>query len=257
VGGVRDAVARVEEGAAGVMGTNAVRTGLKSTIGPRLTVLSRCVLRGLPIPHWGNLRRVSPLSSNFGFERGTPVDRFYLHRFLEANRAHITGRVLEIQVSSYTRTYGHDVEMSHTVDINPAFAATYTCDLANAPQIPSSYYDCFLLPNTLQHVQDPAAVLRTALRVVKPGGSILASAPVLLPLIPDGDDYWRFSPAGWRMLLAREWAGCEIAVEGHGNCLSASAAMYGIALEELRDDELTVHDPRYPVLVTIACRKTS
>jgi SAM-dependent methyltransferase len=215
------------------------------------------MLRGLPIPRWGNLRRVSPLSPNFGFERGTPVDRFYLHRFLEANRAGITGRVLEVQVPSYTRVYGHDVEISHTVDINPRFATTYICDLAEAPQIPDDYYDCSLLPNTLQHVQDPAAVLRTVRRVVKPGGILLASAPVLLPLIPDGDDYWRFSPAGLRRLLAREWAGCDVAIEGHGNCLSASAAMYGIALEELADDELSVHDPRYPVLVTMACRKTS
>jgi hypothetical protein len=235
----------------------AARAGFKRVLGPHLTVLSRCVLRGLPIPRWGNLRRVSPLSPNFGFERGTPVDRFYLHRFLETNRARVTGRVLEVQVPSYTRTYGHDVEVSHTVDINPTFAATYTCDLADAPQIPSDYYDCFLLPNTLQHTQDPAGVLRTARRVVKAGGIILASAPMLLPLIPDGDDYWRFSPAGWRRMLAREWAGCDVAVEGHGNCLSASAAMYGIALEELTDDELKIHDPRYPVLVTMACRKTS
>jgi hypothetical protein len=255
---VDDILARVEEGsAAGVMGTSAVRTGLKSAIGPRLTVLSRCMLRGLSVPSWGNLRRVSPLSPNFGFERGTPVDRFYLHRFLEANRAGITGRVLEVQVPSYTRTYGHDVEASHTVDIDPRFAATYTCDLAHAPQIPSDYYDCFILPNTLQHVRSPEAVLRTALRVVKRGGSVLASAPMLLPLIPDGDDYWRLSPAGWRTMLMREWAGCDVVVEGHGNCLSAAAAMYGLALEELRDDELSVHDPRYPVLITMQCRKTS
>jgi hypothetical protein len=31
--------------------------------------------------------------------------------------------------------------------------------------------------------------------------------------------------------------------------------MYGLALEELRAGELDVFDPRYPVLVTIRCRK--
>src|SRR5215831_20948083 len=163
------------------MKTDAVRASLKAAIGPRLTVLSRCVLRGLPIPHWGNLRRVSPLSPNFGFERGTPVDRFYLHRFLEVNRAAITGRVLEVQVPSYTLAYGHDVEISDTVDINPRFATTYTCDLAEAPQIPDDYYDCFLLPNTLQHVETLRPALQTMLRVTKPGGTILASAAGFLP----------------------------------------------------------------------------
>src|SRR5579872_1825383 len=99
-------------------GVSAVRAGIKRALGPRLTVLSRCVFRGLPIPQWGNLRRTTPFSGNFGFDRGTPVDRYYLHRFLESNRARITGRVLEVQVSSYTHTYGRAVEMSHTVDID-------------------------------------------------------------------------------------------------------------------------------------------
>ena len=225
-------------------------------MGPHATVLARCLLRGLPIPRWGNLRRVEPFSANFGFERGTPVDRFYLHRFLDANRSLITGRVLEVQVPSYTRTYGQGVETSHTVDINPEFRATYTCDLAEAPQIPSDSYDCLLAPNTLQHVADLPGVLRTMLRVVKPGGVVLASAPTLLPLIPDGDDYWHLSPAGWRRTLAREWAGCDVAVDGHGTCLTAIAAMHGLALEELTDEELRANDPRYPVLVTIKCRKS-
>ena len=232
-----------------------VGSAAKAVLGPRLTVLARCVLRGLPIPRWGNLRRVEPFSRVFGFDRGTPVDRFYMHHFLEGNRPVITGRVLEVQVSSYTRTYGQAVETAHTVDINPEWHATFTCDLADAAQIPSDTYDCFLASNTLQHVEDLPAVLRTMLRVVKPGGYVLASAPTLLPLIPDGDDMWRLSPEGWRRMLAREWPGCEIAVEGHGNCLAAIAAMLGLALEELSDDELSPNDPRYPVLVTIKARK--
>ena len=228
---------------------------VKALAGPRLTTLARCVLRGLPIPRWGNLRRVEPFSAVFGFDRGTPVDRFYLHRFLDANRALVTGRVLEVQVPSYTRTYGHDVEVAHTVDINAAFRPTYVCDLADAAAIPADSYDCLLAPNTLQYVADLPAALGTMLRVVKPGGAILASAPTLLPLIPDGEELWHFSPDGWRRTLAREWAGCDVVVEGHGNCLSAIAAMHGLALEELTDEELSANDPRFPVLVTIRCRK--
>jgi len=228
---------------------------MKSAIGPYATVLARCLLRGLPIPRWGNLRRVEPFSANFGFERGTPVDRFYLHKFLDANRSAITGRVLEVQMPSYTARYGQDVTISHTVDINPKFRATYTCDLADAREIPNDSYDCLLAPQTLQHVGDLNAVLRTMLRVVKPGGVVLASASALLPLIADGEDCWHLSPAGWRRTLAREWAGADVSVEGHGNCLSAIAAMHGLALEELTEDELSAHDARYPVLVTIRCRK--
>ncbi len=231
------------------------RDAIKAVAGPRLTVRARCVLRGLPIPRWGNLRRVEPFSRQFGFDRGTPVDRFYLHRFLDANRASISGRVLEVQVASYTKTYGRGVETIHTVDISPQFTPTYLCDLADASRIPSESYDCFLLPNTLQHVRDLPAVLQTTLRVVKPGGVVLASVAMLLPLIPDGDDFWHFSPVGWRQTLERAWPGCDLVVEGHGNCLASVAAMYGLALEELDEDELLANDPRYPVLVTIRCRK--
>jgi len=228
---------------------------LKAIAGPRLTVVGRCLLRGLPVPRWGNLRRVKPFSQNYGFDRGTPIDRYYLDAFLRANQSRITGRVLEVQLPSYTRRFGRGVEESHSVDINPQFGATYTCDLAEASQIPSDFYDCFLLPNTLQHVEAIRPTLRTVLRVTKPGGTLLASAAGFLPLIPDGDDFWRLSAQGWRRLLADEWPDCDVAVESHGNCLAAIAAMHGLAQEELSADELDVHDPRYPVLITIRCRK--
>jgi SAM-dependent methyltransferase len=228
---------------------------LKALAGPRLTVVGRCLLRRLPVPRWGNLRRVTPFSASYGFERGTPLDRYYLHAFLDAHRSFITGRVLEVQVPAYTKRFGHDILESHSVDINPAFDATYTCDLADAPQIPSDYYDCFLLPNTFQHVEQLRPALRTMLRVTKPGGTLLASAAGFVPLIPDGGDFWRLSAQGWRRILADEWPDCEIDVEPHGNCLSAIAAMHGLAHEELSDAELDVADPRYPVLVTIRCRK--
>jgi len=235
---------------------NATAAGiLKTLAGPRMTVVGRCLLRGLPLPRWGNLRRVEPFSSRYGFERGTPVDRFYLHEFLDQHRALITGRVLEVQVPSYTRRFGQGVQVSHTVDIVPQFSPTYLCDLADAPQIPSDSYDCVLAPNTLQHVKSLEPALRTMLRVVKPGGTLLASTCLLLPLLPDGDDYWRLSPQGWRELLAAHWPGCDVDVAGHGNCLVAIAAMHGLALEELDEDELRAHDPRFPVLVTIRCRK--
>ncbi|HET7875189.1 MAG TPA: methyltransferase domain-containing protein [Methylomirabilota bacterium] len=233
-----------------------MRTELKLLLGPRWTTRLRCLIRGKDLPRWGNLRRLQPFSTQFGFDRGTPVDRHYLHRFLEAHRDRIRGEVLEIQTAGYTRRYGSALRRTDTVDIDPQFQPTYLCDLGrSASVIPSDTYDCFLMPNTLQHLRDVEASLRNALRVVKPGGVILASAAGLIPLIPDGPDYWRLSADGWRELLGRVWPGCEVTVDSHGNCLAAVAAMLGLALEELTAAELDVHDPRYPVLITVACLK--
>ena len=212
--------------------------------------------RGKPLPRWGNLRRTQPFSAYFGFERGTPVDRYYLHKFLDQHRAEITGAVLEIQSFGYTSRYGHNVYRLDSVDINPKCHPTYLCDLADSgTTIPNARYDCFLLPNTIQHFRRLDLCLHHALRVVRPGGVILASVAGLIPLIPDGPEYWRFSAEGLRELTQRVWPNAEVVVQSYGNCLAAVAAMMGLALEELSAEELEVNDPRYPVLVTVFCRK--
>ncbi len=234
------------------------RQRLKNLIGPVWTTRLRCLTRGYPIPRWGNLRRTRPFSETFGFERGTPVDRYYLHRFLERRAACIHGDVLEIQLPAYSRRYGHDLKCVHGVDINAQVRPDYVCDLAHCGNvIPDEAYDCFLLPNTLHHLKDLDACLRHAMRVIRPGGVILASAAGLVPLIPDTpeDDYWRLSRAGWSALLERLWPQCEIRVQSHGNCLAATAAILGLAAEELSPKELDVPDPRYPVLVTVFARR--
>jgi SAM-dependent methyltransferase len=199
---------------------------------------------------------VKPFSRNFGFDRGTPVDRYYLHRFLETHRRFIQGDVLEIQSTGYTRRYGQHVEQADSIDIDPAFCPSFVCDLADSGDvIAGDRYDCFLLPNTLQHLRELEDCLRHALRVVKPGGVILASAAGLIPLIPDGPEYWRLTAAGWSERLRRVWTDCDVRVESHGNCLAAVAAMLGLSLEELTPSELDISDPRYPVLITVFCQK--
>jgi len=230
-------------------------TRARRLAGPGITAKVRCLMRGYGLPRWGNLRRTTPFSSSYGFERGTPVDRYYLHGFLSAHRDRITGAVLEVQTASYTERYGHDLTRSDTFDIVPQFEPTYVCDFAHCGDvIPDRAYDCLLLPNTLPHFRELDLALAQARRVVRPGGTILASAAGLLPLTGDVADYWRLSPDGWRERLAGAWPGAAIEIAGHGNCLSAVAAQLGLALEELTQAELDVQDPRYPVLTTIACR---
>lgn len=226
---------------------------IKSLLGPRWTTWARTVTRGLERPSWGNLRRVTPLSAAYGFDRGTPIDRHYVDRFFSAQRHLIAGRALEIQTRDHIRRYGSGVTDADTLDISPSFQPTYCCDLAKADIVPTGRYDCFLLPNTLCFLRDLDGALREARRIVRPGGAILATVPVFVPLTPDVEDYWHASADGWRVIAERVWDGCDTSVETHGNCLAAAAAMYGIAVEELTEEELDVTDPRYPVLVTIRC----
>lgn len=217
---------------------------------------ARALREGQPLPRWGNLRRTTPFSDRYGFDRGTPIDRYYLAQFLRRHAPLITGDVLEIQVPAYTERYGVNVRTSHTLDIDPQFAPTFVCDLAeSAAVVPDASYDCFLLPNTLQHLRSLEAALAQALRIVRPGGVVLASAAALERLNSAHDDYWRLSPLAWQIVADRAWPGCEVEVRGHGNCLAVVAAALGLAVEELTPAELDVADDRFPVLTTVFCRK--
>jgi SAM-dependent methyltransferase len=227
----------------------------KRLIGPRATVRLRSLIRGYERPRWGNLRRTVPFSATYGFERGTPIDRYYLHAFLAQQHHLITGDVLEVQTDAYTQRFGRGVRRADTFDIVPSPDVTYVCDFSHCEgSIPNRAYDCLLLPNTLPHFRELEPALSNAIRVVRPGGAIVASAAGLLPLTGDVPEYWRLSPDGWRERLSAAWPGATLEISGHGNCLTVVAAQLGLALEELTPAELDAHDPRYPVLTTIVCR---
>jgi hypothetical protein len=77
------------------------------------------VKRNLPgrRPRWGNLRRAKPFSDCYGWDRGQPVDRMYIERFLERMSYRIRADVLEVRSPDYTRRFGAADHRSHIVDI--------------------------------------------------------------------------------------------------------------------------------------------
>ena len=54
----------------------------------------------------GDLGRSYPISRDFGFDRGMPIDRYYIERFLARHAVEIVGRVLEVGGDEYTRRFG-------------------------------------------------------------------------------------------------------------------------------------------------------
>ena len=57
----------------------------------------RAIIMPVIRPRWRYflvpVRRVMPISKKHGFDRGTPIDRYYTESFLEAHQADIQGRV--------------------------------------------------------------------------------------------------------------------------------------------------------------------
>jgi len=66
----------------------------------------------------GDLERTTPIELHLGRTRGGAIDRIYIEAFLEAHRADIRGRVLEVLDPGYTLRFGSAVE-----DVNVEGAA--------------------------------------------------------------------------------------------------------------------------------------
>ena len=186
---------------------------------------------------FGDFRRVQPLSRAFGFERGLPVDRFYIERFLSEHAADIRGRVLEIGDNQYTLQFGGErVVQSDIINLtatNPA--TTIIADLTDAGQIPSGTFDCFIFTQTLQFIYEIRAAMKTIHRILKPGGVLLASFPVISQICRYDMDRWgdyrRFTSASVERLLSEFFPPHRVQVSAAGNVLTALCLMHGLAAE--------------------------
>jgi hypothetical protein len=201
----------------------------------------------------GTMRRTTPLSAHWGFERGTPVDRFYIERFLEQNRRDIRGRVLELMDPRYATRFGAEVTQVDVLDIDPTNPrATITADLEDPASLPPGAFDCFILTQTLQFVYDVGAALAAAHAALRIGGVLLATLPSVSKIDRsagvDGD-YWRFTAASASRLLGSVFGDENVTVEAHGNVLTAVAFLMGMAADELKLRELEQQDDFFPVVV--------
>ncbi|HKC23928.1 MAG TPA: glycosyltransferase, partial [Thermoanaerobaculia bacterium] len=210
----------------------------------------------------GMLRRTEPISRRFGFDRGLPIDRVYIERFLDRNRLAIRGRVVEVGDDAYTVRFGGDrVARRDVLNVSAgAPGTTIVADLARADGVPSESFDCILLTQTLQYVWDLAAAVRTLRRLVAPGGVVLATFPGLTPIarLSFGDRwYWGLTGASARKLFGDEFGAENVEVESHGNVLASIGFLHGLASEELTEAEIALQDPAYQLLITVRATKPS
>lgn len=144
---------------------------------------------------FGSLRRVTPISRRWGYDRGLPIDRYYIEAFVEEHRRDIRGTVLEVREPGYTYQFGSDVKHSEVIDIDPDnTVATIVADLADAPQVPDASFDCVIVTQTLQLIYDVRAAVDTIHRILKPRGVVLATFPGISPVASEAEaDHWRFT----------------------------------------------------------------
>ena len=210
---------------------------------------------------FGSLRRLSPISREYGFDRGQPIDRHYIEAFLARHAGDVAGRVLEIKDDTYTRRFGgHRVTRSDVLCLEADEPhATIVGDLVAADHVPSDTFDCAIVTQTLQLIYDVRAALRTIHRILKPGGVLLATVPGLSQVSPHedwGDRWsWGFTRVSARGLVTEAFPGGDVEVETFGNVVATIAYLHGLSAAELRAEELAHHDPEYQLSIGVRARK--
>lgn len=209
----------------------------------------------------GSLDRVTPISSNWGFDRGQPVDRYFIESFLDEYGGRIAGRVLEVADNVYTRRFGGDAvsqsDILHDAPGHPR--ATVVADLSRPDSVPAAEFDCVICTQTVQLIYDVMPALRSLHSMLKPGGTLLLTVPGITAISREDmdrhGDFWRFTSASLGRLLREVFDSDDIVVRPFGNVYSATAFLHGLAVEELDQDKLDVIDPDYEVLLAAAARR--
>lgn len=208
----------------------------------------------------GDFNRTTPFSESFGYERGGPIDRYYIENFLAKQAAAVKGRVMEIGDNAYTMQYGGSrVTKSDVLHIQEGHpSATIWGDLSNLPQVPDNSFDCIILTQTLQVVYNYKEALQTCYRILKPGGTLLLTVPGI-GHIDQGEWketwFWSFTKNSITKLLSEIFPVPNVEVQTFGNVLVASSYLYGMGLPEVRKSDMDYCDPHYQVIITAVAVK--
>jgi hypothetical protein len=214
----------------------------------------RRLLRRVVRPGWTATWGTTPVSDKWGYDRGQPIDRYYIDRFLAEHREDIRGDVLEVRENLYVDRYGNGVARCDVLDIDPDNPeATITADLSEHGSLPPERFNCIVLTQTLQYVADVGAAVGNLRDALQPAGVLLATVPGVNradedPLRPS---LWSFTEAGCVQLFAPVFGDASVYVRSYGNVRAATAFLTGLARQDLRAQELDQHDLRFPVIVAV------
>ena len=242
-----------------------VRRRLREIVPQRIRQGAPRVFGDLPARgriRFGDFGTTDPISRDFGFDRGTPVDRYYIERFLERHASEIAGRVLEVGGDDYSRRFGGaratGVDVLHVRPGNPR--ATIVGDLTDPTVLPTNAFDCIVLTQTLHLIYDVRAAVAQLHRALAPGGVVLVTAPGISQ-IDRGEWrsswFWSFTTTSLQRVFAECFGPEAVHVEHHGNVFAATAFLQGLAVEDIvaAPSKLDPLDQAYPVIVAVRARK--
>ena len=221
------------------------------------------LFKRLTIKQSKNYSKIKRVSKKFGFDRGLPIDRFYIDKYLDKNLSKSTYQNgLEVGGVQYLEKFkvakktallhpeyliseGHG-DQALVVDLNKKFK-----------NIGDEKFDLIIATNVLNFVEEPHLALNTFQELLVPGGLLIISVSASMP-ISEFDknrwgDFWRFSLQGLRLILGK--TDMDFEIEYRGNFRATIAFLCGMATEECPEIDLLDLDDEFPITIFAKCKK--
>ena len=197
-----------------------------------------------------------PVSRLFGFDRGVPIDRYYIEKFLSASVASVNEvlHTLEVGDDEYSKKFfpqaTHDI-----LDFSAGM------DLTKKETLQQNKYDVFICTQVLNFIYDVKTAVAGARYLLKDGGSMLATVAANISPISRYDmerwgHFWGFTYLGIGRIFAEVFGDENTKIIPFGNSMSATAFVQGMALQDLPKIELMdVSDSDYSITIGVVAVK--
>ncbi len=201
----------------------------------------------------------TPISRKFGLERGSAIDRYYIERFLDKNKALIRGDCLEIAENTYTMRYGADrVKKVDILHLNGG-ENVIKGNFETGEGMEENKYDCAIITQTLMFIFDVRKVADNIFKILKQGGNALITVAGISQMSRYDADLWGsyygFHVDAMKALFEPVFGKENVKVETYGNVKTAVAWLCGLCQEDLKDEDFCFHDRDYPLIISVLLHK--
>lgn len=204
---------------------------------------------------------LNPVSRRCGYERGTPIDRCYINKFIELEQEKIQGKVLEVADNRYTKMFGRNIGESLIMHVEGWGKDVVQINLETGKGVAkqANSIDCFICTQTMQMIYNLNAVVHNIYQILKPGGTALITIAGIAALslydYNNWGEYWRVTPKALRLVMEEAFDKDRIKIISYGNAKTTIAFLYGVCVEDLNKEDFLYDDEQFPMLIGCAVQK--